>query len=444
MNSLRRILSILLFYTTVATASYPDLSQIGEIADAAETASTWADVADGISKVEGIVKAGMQGVGVITQGPGAILNTQREPWGAIDEYTYALRKDLLGLHELFNCIEYNIVGSCLSVRWTWLGPKFTHGFAVEHFVRDSHIEVIPNAPSIDPMEFVANSVFPSSNSLLEDITLVYPYTWKISRWLGTASLGIIGQGFNALIEAAPGQTTHNSNHQYLYRDVQVSGNMEKVIHTSIASAFLSWAGYCNLPTIPGNVYFNSRLDLFSWRWMATSEVLLTGLYQAHHLAWMDIGNNYGSTMPRFGYIKTPSKFKASVVGAIRGASIAAENRMMYSGIAGLHIFQPLPQYATGSFTGGSYRTPQDAYSFKLDMVYPYEQNRCTRYEGNVPGMFDPVEGQIDDMRGALFNNNNPNSSAIFKLYRPVRCCKKRGNKVYSLVFPSIGDIGTPR
>ena len=93
--------------------------------------------------------------------------------------------------------------------------------------------------------------------------------------------------------------------------------MEMGMHTSISKGFLGWAGYCDIPTFNGNVYYNSTLDLFSWRWLATSEIILTGLYQVHHLAWDDIGNNFGSTMPRSGYINTPNPFKAAVVAFTR-------------------------------------------------------------------------------------------------------------------------------
>lgn len=435
------ILSLCFVQFKLNAAGLPDLSKISEIQQAADTASQLGDMAQGVAAV-GALAVGGGGTMAITAISENISDSLREPWGAMDEYSYALQNDLGKLPELFGCLEYSIVGSCLSVRWTMFGPKFTHGFAVEHFVRDSHVEVVSQAPSIEPFEFVAGSVYPSSVGVLEDLLLVYPYTWKISRWSGSGLISMIGRGIDTILENAPGQTSTSTDNKYLYRDVQVSGNMEMGMHTSIASAFLGWAGYCNLPTVPGNVYYNSTLDLFSWRWLATSEVILTGLYQAHHLAWNDIGNNFGSTMPRSGYQNTPNKFKAAVTAAVRGTSIAAENRWMYSGAAGLHIYMPLPDFATSSFTGGQYKTPQDAQSFKLDMVYPYQQKRCTRYEGNVPGVFDVSQAAVDDVRTAKFMNSNPHGSAIFKLYRPIRCCRKNGNKVYSIVSP--GPIGKPR
>lgn len=420
----------------------PDLNEIKELQNTVDMASSISDVASGAMAIGSIAVSGGGSIG-ITAVNETIGNTQREPWGLEDEYSYALLNDLAKLPELFNCLEYSIVGSCLSVRWTMFGPKFTFSLAVEHFVRDIHVEVISQAPSIEPLEFVEGSVYPSSSGALQDMAMVYPYTWKFSRYGGSGLIGMLGQGIDSVLENVSGATSHSSENRYLYRDVQVSGNMEMGMHTNIAKSFLGWAGYCDVPTLNGAVYYNSTLDLFSWRWLATSEVILTALYQVHHLAWDDIGNNFGSTMPRSGYINTPNPFKASVVAAIRGTSIAAENRGQYLGAVGLHVYMPLPQYASGSFTGGQYRTPQDAQSFKLDMVYPYQQKRCTRYEGNAGRhVFDPIQAANDDIRTAKFNNNNPHGSAIFKILRPFRCCKKNGNKVFSIVFP--GSIGTPR
>ncbi|QFT13414.1 TraU family protein [Vibrio sp. THAF190c] len=420
----------------------PDLSQIQQMQGAVDTASSIGDMAQGAMAI-GSLAVGGGGVMGITAINQAVGNTQRDPWTILDEFYYSWQNDLVNIPQLLDCIEYSIVGSCLSVRWTFWGPKFTFGLAVEHFVRDTHVEVVAQAPSIEPLEFVEKSVYPSSSGIAEDMFIMYPYTWKFSRYSGSGLIGMIGRGIDSLLENTPGATSQSQENRFLYRDVQVSGNVEKGMHTSIASGFLGWAGYCNVPTAGGAVYYNSTLDLFSWRWLATSEVVLTALYQAHHLSWNDIGNNYGSTMPRSGYINTPNPFKASVVAAIRGTSIAAENRAQYSGVVGLHVYVPLPQYGAGSFTGGQYRTPQDAQSFKMDMVYPYKQKRCTRYEGGAGRyVFDPAQATLDDVRTAKFNNNNPHGSAIFKLYRPFRCCKKNGSKVYSVVSP--GPIGKPR
>lgn len=420
----------------------PDISELESIQNSADMASSIGDMAKGAMAIGSIAVSG-GGIMGITAVNETIGLDQREPWGIDDEYSYALLNDLGKLPELFSCLEYSIVGSCLSVRWTMFGPKFTYALAVEHFVRDTHVEVVAQAPSIEPFEFVEGSVYPSSSGVIQDMAMMYPYTWKFSRYAGSGLIGMIGRGIDAVLENAPGATAQSAENRFLYRDVQVSGNMEMGMHTSIAKAFLGWAGYCDIPTMNGAVYYNSTLDLFSWRWLATSEVILTALYQVHHLAWDDIGNKFGSTMPRSGYINTPNPFKASVVAAIRGTSIAAENRAQYLGVVGLHVYVPLPEYASRSFTGGQYRTPQDAQSFKLDMVYPYQQKRCTRYEGSAGRFaFDPAQAAVDDIRTAKFSNNNPYGSAIFKIMRPFRCCKKNGNKVYSIVFP--GPIGLPR
>lgn len=429
----------------VANAELP-MPGVDEIAKIKETISeleAMSDMTKGALAVGGLMLGGAAGTAAITEGLGEVVDKQREPWGAEDEYAYALKNDLGNFPKMIECMQYMIVGSCMSVVWTAFGPKFTWSFAVEHFVRDLHVETIPQAPSIDVTEVVKGSVYPSSNSLAEDVVLMYPYTWKLGQTAGSL---LMLNPISKVLEMAQGSTSKSSQNDYLYNDVQVSGNMEKNMYDAIAGSWLSWAGYCNVPTMSGLAYFSSPLDQFSWRWLATSEIILTGLYQAHHLSWDDIGNNYGSTMPRSGYLVTPNRFKSSVVSAVRGVSIAAENRFMYSGLAGLHIYTPLPEYASSSFMGGVYQTPQDSASIKFDMVYPYQDSleRCTRFKGKggPPGLFQPHLIAVDDKRSTLFNNTNPNGSAIYKFYRPFRCCTKRGNRVYSATFP--GPIGVPK
>lgn len=366
---------------------------------------------------------------------------QRDPWTYDDEYLYASLNDLPNYSKVSNCAQYSLVGSCLSVRWTMFGPKFTFNFAVEHFVRDLHIEVLPQASTESITQVSGDTVLPSSSSVAEDLLLLYPYSWKLSRTLGST---LLTNKISSVLEDTQGQTTITKHNRYTYSDVQVSGNMERSFADAIALMYVGWFGYCISPAISGATYYNSTLDQFSWRWLATTEAVLMGLYQAKYLDWNDIGRSYGSTFPRSGYITNTNRFKTSVVAAIRGASIVTENRSMYSGAAGLHIYAPLSPYAVGSFTGSQYLTPQDAESFKLEMVYPFQGDSCTRYgsEETSFGALTPDAMAKDDALFKKFTKRNPNNTAIFKLYRPYRCCGKRGSKVYSHVSP--GSIGLPK
>ncbi|MFL7013613.1 hypothetical protein [Enterovibrio norvegicus] len=452
---MKNALIVLAFIAPNAFGALPDVSKITEIQDFVSNGLSIGDIGNAASNVGGMVFQGANGetaptdfgfddglLGDLTSAAGGIAEefSQREPWTLSDEYMYSITKDYGDLPKLMECMEYALVGSCLSVRWTMFGPKFTFGFAVEHFVRDVHVEVLPQAPVEDILEVPEDTVLPSSVSTVEDIAMMYPYTWKIARQLGS---GLLTNSINSLLEDAEGQTVDTPRTRYLYSDVQVSGNIERHMFDMIGGAFIGMFGYCNSPTMPGLVYYNSTLDQFSWRWLATSEVILTALYQIRYLEWNDIGRSYGSTFPRTGYIESNNRFKTSVIAAIRGTSISAENRGLFSGIAGLHIYTPLPEFASSSFTESNYKTPQDAKSFKLEMIYPFEGERCTRYgTDDMLGSLS-ITGQLaDDQLTTKFGKKNPNNTAMFKLLRPFRCCRKNGNKVFSFVSP--GPIGLPK
>ncbi|WP_428775704.1 hypothetical protein [Vibrio sp.] len=366
---------------------------------------------------------------------------QRVPWSVGDEWNYSLDNDYGNIPQLMDCMEYSIVGLCLSVRWTFWGPVYTTGVAVEHFVRDVHVEVLPQAPN-DPIDEVPQgTVLPSSNSVSDDIMMMYPYWWKASKALADS---LLTNSIQSNLAEAVGQTTQSLNNKFLYNDAQVSGNLERNVFDGFAGQVIGIAGYCQAPTLPGVPYFNSTLDQFSWRWLATSETILLALYQIKYLEFNDVGRSYGSTFPRSGYTNTNNRFKAAVETALRATNIAGENRGLFSGLAGLHIYVPLPQYASSSFTGQKYQTPQDAKSYKLDMVYPFKGDRCTRYgaEENRLTSMSLAKQRIDDDLTKEFSRSNPNNTAIFKLYRPFRCCRKNGSKVFDVVSP--GPIGQPR
>ncbi len=179
------------------------------------------------SSGEGVIPSDILGVdSSMLSGLGGIAEelSQRQPWSLVDEYSYAMRKDYGSPMDLFRCMEYAIVGACLSVRWTFWGPKFTFAFAVEHYVRDVHTEVVPQAPVESITSVPSNTVLPSSNNVVEDIALVYPYTWKIARKLGSS---LLTDGIPSILEDAQGQTIRTKKNKFIYTDAQVSGNLER-------------------------------------------------------------------------------------------------------------------------------------------------------------------------------------------------------------------------
>lgn len=366
---------------------------------------------------------------------------QRAAWSFEDEYSL-FQNDLSDMGKTMDCLQYSMVGGCLSVRWTMFGPVFTTSFAVEHFIRDLHVEVMPQASSeTNPFQYQPKTKLVSSSSLASDAILMYPTGWKLARMLGDSLL--MNKLSSNLLEAE-GQTTLSRRNRYLYSDVHVAGNVERGMSDMIAKSWLSSFGYCDSGTMNGVVYFSSQLDQFSWRWLATTESILMGLYQALYLEWNDIGRSYGSTFPRTGYITHQHRFKTSVISAIRAVSIPSENRALFSGLAGLHIYLPLNTYANSSYRSNEYLTPQDAKSFKLTMIYPFQGETCTRYgsDQSIFGSLTDTDIFKDDRLQKKFVKSNPNNTAAFKVYRPYRCCRINGSQVMSWTSP--GPIGLPR
>lgn len=366
--------------------------------------------------------------------------SQKEHW-SIDNELEVSSTDWSKFGEEMTCMQYSLVGGCLSVRWTMFGPKYTTNFAVEHFVRDLHVEVIPQAPNeTDPSKFTPGTTLPSSTEVASDEILMYPTGWKLAKSLGDKLL--INSISNNILNAE-GQTVITRRNRFLYSDVHVAGNVEMDIHAAYAKTWLSSFGYCSSTVIQGLVYFSSQLDQFSWRWLATTETVLMGLYQGLYLEWNDVGRSYGSTYPRSGYITNTPRFKTAVTSVIRAVNIPTENRAWFSGLVGLHIYFPISPYAQNSYRADEYLTPQDAKSYRLEMIYPFKDS-CTRYGADQSYFGNLTSNNIfvDDKLVKKFAEKNGHNTAAFKVYRPFRCCEIRGQQVMSWTTP--GPIGSPR
>ncbi|MCA2014638.1 TraU family protein [Vibrio tritonius] len=428
-----------------ATAVAKIESAASSLASAFKSASaiTSADLTSGAESVYNLMLNNKSGTdnttsSISTTTVAKINESQKTHWNLINETKEVALDKTKYLAESLNCTRYSVVGICISYTISLKGIHFHTHIAVEHYVRDLHVEVSSKLPSDGAEEYSSNTPIPSSTSVAGDIALVYPLSWKLATEYGgliDVDSGGITSAFTKLGKIS-GQTTYSKNSQYLYRDAQVSGNIEGLVADAFLENTIGVVGWCQSPAVAGVVYFNSALDMFSWRWIATSETVLTALYQVKYLKWNDIGGSYGSMMPRQGFINTRSNYKAAIIAAYRALSIAGENRSLFSSTAGLHIANPLSPYAKKSLTGSKYLTPQDAskYGFRLTQVYPYRGDSCTTYSAlDTPAEMLALEKS--------FNKGNHDHSAIFKVWRPYRCCKKQGHKLIDII--SSGVIGTP-
>lgn len=405
--------------------SIPDLSALGDLKNVANAPTSALGFDSGTANVGD------------TSGNPDQFNSQKEPWSTLDEFSH-VSGDLSG--DVMSCLEYKVVGMCFSYRITMFGVNFYENFVVEHYSRDTHVEVSKRLPKLDKFQL---TVEPDENAPTDSYVgaMINNTTTALWKPLNYDDSGLSSNGVVDALEMGSSEMTddYKEGHSYTYSDAMVMGNPELTMFNSTVGNVFGTVGWCSSPNTPYFVYFHSAMDQFSWRWLATTETVMLGLYAAQSLSWNGLGSGFGSTMPRSGYVVNPSRFKSSVVTALRATSVAAENRAQFSGLLGAHMFFPMNEYATSSWTRSEYRTPHNAEFFKLDMIYPFEGERCTRYKN----LSFNDELTLDKQ----FNEGNKAQSAAFKVYRPFRCCKRKGNHIATVItgssIGSANQMGTP-
>ncbi|EGQ9284595.1 hypothetical protein F7U66_01810 [Vibrio parahaemolyticus] len=351
-----------------------------------------------------------------------VANVTKEvppPWSVVDELGYTFEHDFADFANTLDCLEYQFIGICFSWRMTWRGPRFYTNTIVEHYVRDTHIEVRDSVAREGMDEKTVTDIF-SGGIVSEVLPMMDFFDIPLS---GESKFSPSSLKKNGSDQA----TRYRDGHSYKTREVLVMGNgIDGQIHQSTLGGIIGLFGWCNSPNMPLVPYYSSLLDSFSWRYMPIVETLLYGPYSAATFSMADIGDDFGHTFPRHNRVYTPSNFKAAVVAATRGMHIAASNETIFNGMAGLHVHAPMGQYSPGSWTRSFYKTKQNTKSLKLEMFYPHQEGeRCTDYGSSKSFLNDPRE--------LKFNDGNSHASAGFKGYRPFRCCRRRGNHISDIV-----------
>ncbi|ANO35356.1 hypothetical protein A6E01_19270 (plasmid) [Vibrio breoganii] len=358
----------------------------------------------------------------------AQVRQQKDPWDIEDELMLAIDTMASPL-DFLDCVDHRILGFCISLKTSWW-PKLYFTTIQENYSRDSHIEVRNTIRDVQIGDIFSTD---TQDKASPTSAMVGGLASNIATGLGNF-ISWLGDLLYSPSKDQPRQGEASSDTSfdesgYVFKEVMVMGSPENLAIDAYMSliTFNTWCSSSNMPWVP---YFHSSQDVLSWRWMATSEVLSMGSYGVKQLAWDDIGSGYGSTFPRSGYIQQRDPFKASVVAAYRGFDIVTSYDE-YTSTAGLHVSNTMDKWASSTWQRDGYLTSETSNKKKLQMIYPFQGEMCTRYK-NRNSLFD------SDMK--RFMDGNAAQSAAFKGYRAFRCCRKRGNKFLTNVMLRDGNL----
>ena len=193
--------------------------------------------------------------------------------------------------------------------------------------------------------------------------------------------------------------------QATFKNVDVIGHPQGAI-----SQMLNSTGYyCKSQTTPFVPYYLSGLDFLAWRFgvpeMVYPEALIPGMREIRAN-----GDTWGNIYPRAGTVTQVHDYKASAVTAHRVADVVTNTFQP-------HVYIPIAKKDNQS--NGEWFPPPvkegDVKTHKWQQLHPVTSQSCAIFPDNPPSML------------------SENGSYAWALWRPYKCCKKRGQTfLYSI------------
>lgn len=201
------------------------------------------------------------------------------------------------------------------------------------------------------------------------------------------------------------QSPHKDYTQATFKNVDVIGHPQGAI-----SQMLNSTGYyCKSQTTPFVPYYLSGLDFLAWRFgvpeMVYPEALIPGMREIRAN-----GDTWGNIYPRAGTVTQVHDYKTSAVTAHRVADVVTNTFQP-------HVYIPIAKKDNQS--NGEWFPPPvkegDAKTHKWQQLHPVTSQSCAIFPDNPPSML------------------SENGSYAWALWRPYKCCKKRGQTfLYSI------------
>lgn len=201
------------------------------------------------------------------------------------------------------------------------------------------------------------------------------------------------------------QSPHKDYTQATFKNVDVIGHP----HGAISQMLNSTGYYCKSQTTPFVPYYLSGLDFLAWRFgvpeMVYPEALIPGMREIRAN-----GDTWGNIYPRAGTVTQVHDYKASAVTAHRVADVVTNTFQP-------HVYIPIAKKDNQS--NGEWFPPPvkegDAKTHKWQQLHPVTSQSCAIFPDNPPSML------------------SENGSYAWALWRPYKCCKKRGQTfLYSI------------
>lgn len=261
-----------------------------------------------------------------------------------------------------DCVDWRIKGICLRLKCGFFGCRVVSRPWIEHRVPDLVVSSY-NQPGETPWS--------------EARLLGKPLT-TVADTLGQSVLGAaIGGGHGASARQSPAVEGRDSVGNLRFKEVSVIGN-------PISKVFRKWATdafpvFCPSNVEPMQPYFQSELDLVSWR-TGLAEQLYPDSWNPLSRPIGPAGRAWANVYPRQGHVHQHHDVLASAVAAQRAVDIATRADQP-------HVYRQVPGIQSS-----------DEQTDQWQMIYPRQEQQCETF-GQDPDYWDGRENGSGDSEG---------------------------------------------
>ena len=285
------------------------------------------------------------------------------------------------LHSLPSCLDWRWIGNCLWSKCDLLGCEVQASIKVRHY-RPDLLVTVQRTPSEMPWLEMRRALSSLQSSTISNATRVI----SSSQYTGA------GGDVAVSIDLA-------RNGDLRFFEVNVFG------HPLEELPFGADRLLCQSVTQPTKPYYQSTLDVVSWRFAPIESVNPASLVPGRREIGYSIRNSWGAVYPRSGFVTQQSPAKAAAVIAQRACDIVLGPRGQH---VALDLGSPHPYTKVPS-----HLDERDAATGRWQMISPVVDSTCALF-----GTDDPKwdVGRTNESRAFIWN-----------LWRPYECCEPRGS-----------------
>ncbi|AHK80128.1 hypothetical protein M911_14320 [Ectothiorhodospira haloalkaliphila] len=301
-----------------------------------------------------------------------------------------------------SCMNWQPVGTCFWLHCSWTGCRVRTSLKVGHYMPDLVVGAFPQ-PGQTPWVEIRNTSGAVADTAASGL---------IQSLSGTTQ----GGGDAAESRFARHHTTQR------FKEADATGHPAGLLGSGVDLG--GFSVICPTMANAFEPYFNSGLDAFAWRWSIPETTYPQALIPGQREIGQFPAYTWGAVYPRHGFLNQADDAKTGAVIAQRVGDIVTRSNQP-------HVYTRLASGGTTSRSGYRVWRPsplreRNARTGTWQMLTPNADSSC-----NVFGTSDLT---FAHSWGVGRTADADDRSYAWNLWRPYRCCRRRGSYITSITW----------